>query len=183
MVTTGYRNDAIIYLVTLATPLGTMIAGAVDQGICLLGFYDQPGIQNEISELTRRLNATLREGENPRFYSLSRQLEQYFEGHLREFTIPLVMSGTAFQMDVWNSLLTIPYGATRSYLQQAKTMGNPKAIRAVAQANRMNHISILIPCHRVIGSDCRLTGYGGGLWRKKWLLDMEQGNLQRELIF
>jgi AraC family transcriptional regulator of adaptative response/methylated-DNA-[protein]-cysteine methyltransferase len=177
------KNVQILLLKEIDTPLGTMMAGAVPEGICLLEFADRPGLTREITELTRRLNATTREGENPHLYLLSQQLKEYYEGHRHEFTVPLVMSGTAFQMEVWRSLLKIPYGNTRSYMQQAITLGDPKAVRAVAHANGMNPISILVPCHRVIASNGQLTGYGGGLWRKKWLLDLEQGKQQRELIF
>ena len=104
---------------------------------------------------------------------ITNQLNEYFEGRRIEFTMPLVTPGTSFQETVWEELRRIPYGSTRSYKQQAEAINNPEAVRAVANANGVNRISILIPCHRVIGSDGQLTGYGGGLWRKKWLLDLE----------
>lgn len=102
------------------------------------------------------------------------QLNLYFQGKLKEFDLPLDLVGTEFQQQVWNVLLQIPYGATSSYAKQAQILGNPTAVRAVANANGMNKISIIVPCHRVIGSDGSLTGYGGGLWRKKELLELEQ---------
>lgn len=104
-----------------------------------------------------------------------RQLDQYFAGKLKEFDLPLAPQGTAFQKRVWQALLTIPYGATRTYGQQAAVIGQPKASRAVGLANGRNPISIIVPCHRVIGSTGSLTGYGGGMERKKYLLDLEQG--------
>lgn len=101
------------------------------------------------------------------------ELIQYFNGELRNFTLPLNQPGTTFQQDVWNLLTQIPFGKTISYLELARKTGDSKATRAVANANGKNHIAIIVPCHRVIGSNKELTGYAGGLWRKKWLLDHE----------
>ncbi len=101
------------------------------------------------------------------------QLIQYFNGERRQFELPLHQTGTVFQQDVWNYLMTIPYGKTISYLELARKTGDSKATRAVASANGKNNIAIIIPCHRVIGSNKELVGYGGGLWRKKWLLELE----------
>jgi AraC family transcriptional regulator of adaptative response/methylated-DNA-[protein]-cysteine methyltransferase len=108
---------------------------------------------------------------------LSKQLKQYFAGTLTEFTVPLDLPGTEFQQQVWHVLQTIPFGKTRSYQQQAEAINNPKAVRAVAKANGDNRISIIIPCHRVIGKNGQLTGYGGGLWRKQRLLELETGKV------
>jgi AraC family transcriptional regulator of adaptative response/methylated-DNA-[protein]-cysteine methyltransferase len=130
----------------------------------------------EYKDLARHFNTTIDDGENRHFKPLIKQLKEYFEGSRKEFSIPLVTPGTDFQQSVWNELRTIPYGTTRSYLEQSVAMGKPGSIRAVANANGMNRISIIIPCHRVIGSDGKLTGYGGGLKRKKWLLDHEKKN-------
>lgn len=102
------------------------------------------------------------------------QLTAYFEGNLKTFSLPLKQSGTAFQQEVWSALLSIDYGLTRSYLQMAKQMNNVLAIRAMAAANGKNNLAIVVPCHRVIGSDGTLVGYAGSLWRKKWLLDHER---------
>jgi AraC family transcriptional regulator of adaptative response/methylated-DNA-[protein]-cysteine methyltransferase len=124
--------------------------------------------------LSQRLNATIVQGDNPHFNILAQQLREYFEGKRKEFSVQLYMPGTDFQRASWESLQRIPYGTTRSYQQQASDINRPGAVRAVANANGMNRIAILIPCHRVIGSDGQLTGYGGGLWRKKWLLDFER---------
>ncbi|CAL2089565.1 Methylated-DNA--protein-cysteine methyltransferase [Tenacibaculum sp. 190524A02b] len=110
------------------------------------------------------------------------QLEEYFNGHRKEFDLKLNPKGTDFQQKVWEALLHIPYGKTRSYLEQTKKLGDIKAIRAVASANGKNPIWIIIPCHRVIGSDGSLTGYAGGVWRKKWLLEHESGSKQQTLF-
>ena len=101
------------------------------------------------------------------------ELTAYFDGQLREFTIPVVQEGTPFQQKVWNELLNIPYGKTISYMDMAKRLGDPKVIRAAASSNGKNHVAIIVPCHRVIGSNSSLIGYGGGLWRKKILLELE----------
>ncbi len=101
------------------------------------------------------------------------QLQEYFTGIRRRFELPLIQEGTAFQQKVWTALLNIPYGKTISYMQLSKRIGDVKAIRAVGTTNGKNSISIIVPCHRVIGADGSLTGYGGDLWRKKWLLDHE----------
>lgn len=110
------------------------------------------------------------------------QLEEYFNGTRKEFNLKLNPQGTEFQKKVWNGLLEIPFGKTTSYLKQSSQLGNSKAIRAVASANGKNPIWIVIPCHRVIGSDGSLTGYAGGLWRKKWLLEHESGVKQQSLF-
>jgi methylated-DNA-[protein]-cysteine S-methyltransferase len=110
------------------------------------------------------------------------QLQDYFSGKIKKFKLKINPSGTDFQKEVWNALNKIPYGETRSYLQLSKELGNVKAIRAVAAANGKNPLWIITPCHRVIGSDGSLTGYAGGLWRKKWLLDFENPPLQQELF-
>ncbi len=102
-----------------------------------------------------------------------KQLDEYFKGERQVFTLPLEPDGTEFQKSVWQQLLTIPFGQTVSYLDIARQLGNEKAVRAVGLANGRNPISLIIPCHRVIGSDGTLTGYGGGLWRKEWLLKHE----------
>ena len=110
------------------------------------------------------------------------QLDEYFEGNRTQFDLKLNPQGTDFQKIVWDELLNIPFGKTRSYLEQTKKIGDPKAIRAVASANGRNPIWIIIPCHRVIGSDGSLTGYGGGIWRKKWLLEHESPSPQQSLF-
>ena len=164
----------MIAITKIETELGIMIAGAVDEGICLLEFSDRRMLNTEYKVLERYLQTTVAEGENKHFKTLINQLKEYFEGTRKEFSLPLVIPGTDFQQAVWKELMKIPFGTTRSYQEQSEALGKPESIRAVANANGMNRISIVIPCHRIIGSDGKLTGYGGGLKRKKWLLDHEK---------
>ena len=164
----------MIKTVRIETPLGEMVAGATDDGICLLEFIGRRMLPTEYKDLTRLLKTTLGVGDNIHLKSLSSQLNEYFTGDRIEFNLSLITSGTDFQQAVWKELLKIPYGTTRSYQQQADALSRSDSVRAVANANGMNRISIIIPCHRVIGSDGRLTGYGGGLKRKRWLLDHEK---------
>ncbi|PSL48202.1 AraC family transcriptional regulator of adaptative response/methylated-DNA-[protein]-cysteine methyltransferase [Chitinophaga niastensis] len=171
------KDKQIINITRLETPLGTMFACAVEQGICLLEFTDRKMLETELKALAKQLNANIIQGANKHFELLKRELDEYFEGKRKVFTVPLFAPGTVFQQSVWKTLQTIPYGATHSYKQQSIAMNKREAVRAVANANGMNRISIIIPCHRVIGEDGNLTGYGGGLLRKKWLLDLEQSNL------
>jgi len=158
----------------IETPLGEMIAGATEKGICLLEFNDRKILPAEYKDLIRLLNTTFEEGDNIHLKVLRKQLKEYFDGERKEFTIPLVTPGTSFQQAIWKELQNIQYGSTMSYLEQSLALNQPDAIRAVANANGKNRIAIVIPCHRVVGSDGRLTGYGGGLKRKKWLLDHEK---------
>lgn len=167
------RQQRVIDLTRLETPLGTMMACGVAEGICLLEFTNRKMLETEFRTLAKCLNASVVQGDNPHFELLKQQLEEYFSGRRQEFSVPLFTPGTPFQQAVWGALQTIPYGATRSYQQQAALLDKPSACRAVAAANGLNRVSILIPCHRVIGADGKLTGYGGGVWRKKWLLDLE----------
>ena len=169
------ENVAFITITKILTPLGPMLAGATDAGVCLLEFIDREMLENQLSRLKRMLCAEFIPGSNRHFESLHQQVQEYFAGTRKEFSLPLVMQGTPFQQDVWKALQAIPYGETRSYQAQAGLLGKPRAVRAVAQANGDNRISIIIPCHRVIGKDGKLVGYGGGLWRKRFLLDLEVG--------
>jgi AraC family transcriptional regulator of adaptative response/methylated-DNA-[protein]-cysteine methyltransferase len=153
------------------TPLGEMIAAASADGVCLLEF---PERIMPVEELSALLNAPVKEGSNRHLRMLKKQLKEYFKGKRKEFSLSLVTPGTEFQKAAWNELLKIPYGSTKSYHEQAKAIKKPGAIRAVAHANASNRLAIIIPCHRVIGSDGTLVGYGGGLKRKKWLLDHER---------
>lgn len=164
----------MIRTVKIESPLGELIAGATEDGVCLLEFNDRKRASRECRDLVRLLKQPAEEGDNRHLDTLRKQLSEYFSGERREFSVPVVTPGTDFQLEVWKALLEIPFGATRSYQEQANFLRKPDAVRAVANANGMNRIAILIPCHRVIGSDGRLTGYGGGLKRKKWLLDHER---------
>jgi AraC family transcriptional regulator of adaptative response/methylated-DNA-[protein]-cysteine methyltransferase len=169
------ENVAFITITRVLTPLGPMLAGATDAGVCLLEFIDREMLETQLSRLKRMLRAEFVPGSNRHFEALHQQVQEYFAGKRKEFSLPLVMQGTPFQQDVWKALQAIPYGETRSYQEQAGLLGKPRAVRAVAQANGDNRISIIIPCHRVIGKDGKLVGYGGGLWRKRFLLDLEVG--------
>lgn len=170
------KGRTIINIVRFTTPLGPMFACATEEGICLLEFTDRKMLETEFKDLRRRLNAVILPGENDHLVRVQSELSEYFEGKRRHFTVALHTPGTDFQRSVWRVLQEIPYGETRSYKQQAIAIGNPSGVRAVASANGQNLVSIIIPCHRVIGSDGHLTGYGGGLFRKKWLLDFESRN-------
>lgn len=171
------KSAGIIDLKRFETPLGTMIACGIQDGICLLEFSDRKMLETELKDLAKRLNSTIVYGENPHFPLLEKELKKYFDRELQEFSVPLISPGTDFQNQVWKALQEIPYGKTRSYKEQALALGDEKAVRAVARANGMNRIAILIPCHRVIGADGQLTGYAGGLWRKQRLLELESGQL------
>ena len=172
--TITHSNVQHLIYTYLTSPLGQLLAGAVEQGVCLLEFAEGDRGPAALQALAGQLGATVREGEHPHFDPLRDELAAYFAGESATFEVPLFPVGTDFQKTVWQELLRIPYGATRSYKQQAVALGNPDAVRAVAAANGRNHIAILIPCHRVIGDDGSLTGYGGGLWRKQQLLELER---------
>ena len=163
----------IIHVSRMLSPLGPLLAGATDDGICLLEFADRRMLETQLTRLQMRLSAEILPGQSPYFASLQTQLAEYFGGRRTDFDLPLVLAGTPFQERAWSNLRNIPCGETRTYQQQAEAIGQPTAIRAVARANGDNRIAILIPCHRVIGKNGQLTGYGGGLWRKRTLLELE----------
>lgn len=171
------KMEKIVDLKRIETPLGTMIACANENGICMFQFSDRKTLTKELEEMSNHFRANVILGENPHFKTLEKELQDYFDGKRLDFTVPLSPVGTDFQKKVWEILRTIPYGTTRTYQQQADILGNPKAVRAVANANGLNKISIIIPCHRVIGSNGTLTGYGGGIWRKQKLLELEKAIL------
>ena len=157
------------------TPLGPMVAGAVEEGVCLLEFTDRRMLEAQLETIQRRFARPVVPGDHPHLATLRGELERYFAGELREFRVPLVRPGTPFEEKVWDELVRIPYGETRSYAFLASLLGRKDAQRAVGRANGMNRIAIVVPCHRVVNKDGRLGGYGGGLWRKQWLLDLERG--------
>lgn len=162
----------------LQTPLGSMLAGATGVGLCLLEFDDSSRAEDQLRRLAKRLKCQPQAGTSPFIDALQTQLDEYFAGQRRQFKLPLVLSGTPFQILAWAGLQTIPYGQTRSYRAQAELLGHPAAMRALGKANGDNPIAILVPCHRLVGSDGSLTGYGGGLWRKERLLKLEKENIQ-----
>ena len=172
------RGRSLVTVTRIPTPLGPVVAGASDEGVCLLEFADRRMLETQLLRLSRRLDALFVPGSHPLLDDAARELEAYFGGTLEKFSIPLQLPGTAFQRDVWEALREIPYGTTTSYAALARSLGRPTAVRAVARANGDNRVAIAVPCHRVVGSDGALTGYGGGLWRKKRLLALETGELE-----
>lgn len=157
------------------TPLGAMLAVADDEGLRLLDFVDRKGLERAIGTLRKRTSGVITPGDNPHLRRIADELSAYFSGTLRTFTVPLRPGGSPFDRSVWSNLLKIPHGRTWSYADLARSVGDPKAVRAVAQANGRNYLAIVIPCHRVIRSDGSLSGYGGGVWRKQRLIELEQG--------
>lgn len=164
----------IIDFTRFETPLGTMFACATKKGLCLLEFSDRRMLETQLKTLKKRYNAVILQGRNSILDKTIKQIAEYFENSRDSFDVALDVRGTQFQEVVWKELQTIPFGETRSYQEQANNIGKPTAIRAVANANGQNRIAIIIPCHRVIGSDGSLTGYGGGVWRKEKLLQLER---------
>jgi len=170
----------VIIISRLTTPLGPMYAGATEEGICMLEFVDRRMLETEFRDFRKLLNAEILWAENNHIVQVKKELEEYFAGSRKNFDVSLVYAGSEFQKQAWKSLIEIPYGTTVSYQQQALNIGKPKNVRAVANANGMNRIAIMIPCHRVIGSNGKLTGYGGGLERKQWLIRHEKDHSQQE---
>jgi AraC family transcriptional regulator, regulatory protein of adaptative response / methylated-DNA-[protein]-cysteine methyltransferase len=171
---TAAKSRAPMFAERIETPLGGMIAVADDEGLRLLEFADRRATERELSILRKRLQTNIVPGEHPHLEAIRGQLADYFSGRKLEFDIPLAPVGSAFQLRAWEILRSIPVGETRSYSWMARHLGDENASRAVGRANGTNMICIVIPCHRVIRADGTLCGYGGGLWRKKWLLDHER---------
>lgn len=145
----------------MSTPVGVLKISGTESCICAIHFLDAPDGDDCEEAPTLLLKC-------------KQQLQEYFDGIRQVFDLPVDQPGSDFQRRVWQELLTIPYGATISYLQQSKQLGDPKSIRAVGTTNGKNNLAIVVPCHRVIGSNGALTGYAGGVWRKRWLLDHER---------
>jgi AraC family transcriptional regulator, regulatory protein of adaptative response / methylated-DNA-[protein]-cysteine methyltransferase len=168
------ENGDCIRLAWMETPLGPMVAGASSEGICLLEFSDRRMLEAQFDRIRRRFPMPMVPGEDDHLRQLRVELAEYFAGSRSEFTVPLVYPGTEFERRVWTKLLSIPRGETHSYQDIARSLGQPGASRAVGRANSMNRIAILIPCHRVVNHIGELGGYGGGLWRKRILLELEK---------
>lgn len=166
----------IIKIRRYESPCGTLVLGSYGDKLCLCDWQVEKHRDHVNRRLKRVLNAEFEEGRSDIIEKAMRQLDEFFAGTRREFEIPLLFAGTDFQKTVWEELLKIPYGQTISYGEMARRIGMPKAVRAVANANGANSISIFAPCHRVIGSDRSLTGYGGGLDAKRKLLELEEIN-------
>lgn len=171
---TQSKSKGIINIVRFTTPLGPMFGCATLKGVCLLEFTNRKKLEKEFQEITQKLNAVILPGDNVHLDHLQQEIAEYFAGQRQEFTVALDTPGTVFQNETWKALQQVPYGETRSYQQQACVLNKPKAVRAVAAANGCNRVAIVIPCHRIIGANGQLTGYGGGLERKRWLLNFEK---------
>lgn len=154
------------------TPIGPMRAIANERGVLVCDFVDRRDMNSKLARI-EQTHGPVADGENEHLVALGRELTGYFNKTTTTFTVPLIPSGTEFELRMWKYLQTIPFGQTRSYGQQARDTGDPAAVRAVGGANGRNFIAILIPCHRVIAKSGDLTGYGGGIERKRWLLDHE----------
>jgi AraC family transcriptional regulator of adaptative response/methylated-DNA-[protein]-cysteine methyltransferase len=172
------RGERCVLVRWLESPLGPLVAGATEEGVCLLEFTDRRQLEGQCREVRRRFGCEIAPGSNEHLDRLAAELNDYFAGSARGFSVPLVAPGTSFQKRVWQELLRIPYGRTISYEELARRVESPRAIRAVGTANGTNRIAIVIPCHRVVNKGGKLGGYGGGLWRKQFLLDLEQGQQQ-----
>lgn len=167
-------NNEIILVNRLTTPLGPMFICATNQGICLLEFVDRRMLETEFKQLQTQLNTKIIFGENSHIVQAKNEIDEYFQGIRKYFAVKSHTPGTDFQRTVWDSLKQIPYGKLTTYKEQAENINNPHSIRSVASANGFNRIAIIIPCHRVIGSNGELMGYGGGLERKRWLIEHEK---------
>lgn len=157
----------------IPTPLGPMVAAANDDHLYLLEFADRRMLETQIRRLSQRLSCHFSPGDNPLIEQTANEVAEYFSGTRQQFDVPFQTPGTQFQQSVWQQLLKIPYGQTLSYEQMAQRISKPKAQRAVGRANGDNRLAIIVPCHRVIRSDGSLSGYGGGVRRKEWMLQHE----------
>lgn len=167
------KNMKVFSIDKIQTPLGQMLAGAINDKLCMLEFEDRRMLKTQIKRITKTHKAVPIFQKYELFKKVEEQIKLYFDGKLKDFSLPLAVTGTEFQKRIWNELLKIPYGKTICYEELAERIGNPSAVRAVASANGYNSIAIIIPCHRVIGKDGNLRGYGGKVWRKKRLLELE----------
>ena len=158
----------------LESPLGALLVGAISEGVCLIEYADKRMLEDNYATIRKQFGYPVLPVTNCHIEHLRDELTRYFAAKLTEFTIPLVLHGTTFQEQVWSELQRIPYGTTIAYDELARRINKPTAVRAVARANGLNRLNILIPCHRVIGKNGQLTGYGGGLWRKRLLLQLER---------
>lgn len=169
----GKSATTHVVVTRVLTPLGPLVAGATDEGLCLLEFADRPMLETQLKRLRKYMDCAVTPGSNHHIEQVEGELDEYFTGKRTEFEVSLVVPGTDFQQQVWAALQQIPYGETCSYEDIARAIDNPKAVRAVGRANGDNRIPIVIPCHRVVRADGTLGGYGGELWRKRYLLQLE----------
>lgn len=164
----------IIIIQRFTTTLGPMFVCATERGVCLLEFTDRRMLETEFRDLQRLLNARIISGENSHTRQAEKEISEYFSGTRQQFELTLDAPGSDFQRSVWQGLRAIPYGQTSHYQALSGQIGKPNAVRAVAAANGANRIAIVIPCHRVIGKDGAMIGYGGGIARKEWLIEHER---------
>ncbi|MBL5931760.1 bifunctional transcriptional activator/DNA repair enzyme AdaA [Lelliottia amnigena] len=167
------ESRQVILIHRFTTPLGPMFVCATERGICLLEFVDRRMLETEFSDLQRLLKARIMAGENRHTRQMEAEMGEYFAGTRQQFEVTLDMPGSEFQRTVWEALQAVPFGETSHYQALAKQIDKPAAVRAVAGANGANRVAIVIPCHRIIGKDGSLTGYGGGIARKAWLIAHE----------
>jgi AraC family transcriptional regulator of adaptative response/methylated-DNA-[protein]-cysteine methyltransferase len=171
----GAARDAdCVRIGWVESPVGPLLLGATGGGVALLEFTDRRALETQLATLRKRTGRALVPGTNDHVETAKEQLGEYFAGRRRDFELPIEAPGTPFENEVWDALRRIPYGETRSYEQLATEVGRPGGSRAVGQANGRNRVAIVIPCHRVVNKGGELGGYGGGLWRKRFLLDLEQ---------
>ncbi len=168
------ESKNLIHIQYHDTPCGEIILGSIQGKLCLCDWKDMVHRERNDKRTKRFFKAEYIEEASDVINEAIRELNEYFAGERRNFNLPLLFAGTSFQQRIWNALLTIPYGETRSYMQIARIVGNEKGVRAVAQAIGANPMSIIVPCHRVIGSDKALTGFAGGLEAKRYLLNLEK---------
>lgn len=171
---TATIDRAVIQVDRVSTPLGPMLVGATEDALCLLEFTDRRALERQVHRVAARLGAAYVPGPSALTARVGDEVTDYFAGRRRTFDVPIAPAGTPFQNEVWGALRAIPYGETRSYGQIAEAIGRPSAVRAVGAANGDNALALVVPCHRVVGADGRLVGYGGGLWRKQRLLELER---------
>ena len=167
-------RESCIWVNRVSTPLGSMIMGVSDEGLSLLEFAERSMLDTQLKYLRQHMGRVFLPGDHPMMQWVKSELDSYFNSNLQTFTMPIQAPGTGFQESVWEALRNIPYGETRSYTEIAEEIGHPTAMRSVGRAIGDNRIAIIIPCHRVVGAAGELTGYGGGLWRKEYLLRLEQ---------
>jgi AraC family transcriptional regulator, regulatory protein of adaptative response / methylated-DNA-[protein]-cysteine methyltransferase len=172
------RASEAIITSLMESELGPILIGATSKGVCLVEFSDRRMLEYQLRTIKKRFGAAIVPGSNEHIEQVKAELKEYFAGNLKNFKVPVVYPGTDFQIKVWNELRKIPYGKTLSYIELAEKVGVKNASRAVGTANGMNRIAIILPCHRVVNKNGKLGGYGGGVWRKQWLLDLERGILK-----
>lgn len=171
-----------MYYKDFSSPIGTIIAGSTDKGISFLYFKDRIDMDSLIENLMKQFKKKIVEGTNNLLDQLETELKEYFDQERHNFSLPIDINGTEFQKTVWKELLLIPYGQTRTYKQLAEKLDKPDAMRAVGNANGKNPLSIVIPCHRVVHKDGKRMGYGGGIERKKFLLELEQKQAKQKSL-